>query len=132
MRSLLPLISPFILLFSPLGLLAQPSNSVPSNQTFSYVCSQENDQVLVELQNVQNWQSIIQWNCSKKTADVPAGSVKFSCEPQNEGVIAIITVTWLKGTDEQQQLAQWMQQFATQQDMFCSLAKTEIWGQFDQ
>jgi hypothetical protein len=125
----------FSLLMASSPLLRASSDTL--EKTFSEICRQGDNQVLVEARNVPAWKSIIEqngWTCDQNTADDPSGTLKFSCEPQSDSdtTLGLITVTWLEGEDEKQQLAQWMHQFATEQAMFCSLAKTEIWDQFDQ
>ncbi len=100
-----------------------------TDTSFSYTCRQEDNQILVEIKNVKNWKQIIEqddWTCTENTATKPIGQLTFSCEPQSDDILGIITVTWLNGQDQKRQMGQWMHQFVTDNKMSCSLSTTEI------
>ncbi len=121
------------ILLTPPALLAQLPDE--PDQLYSWVCLQGSDQILVEAKDDKAWKPMIEgtgWTCAEKTADVGVGTIKFTCEPINEDFLSLITVTWLNGQDEKRLMGQWTHQLATEQSMQCTLAKTELWGSFDQ
>ncbi len=99
------------------------------DQLISWTCIEGDKQIQVEVKNVPTWQAAIagdRWQCQQRIADVPPNALKFSCEPSTD-IIGILTITWLQGEDEQQQMGRWMHQFADQQNMVCQMAKVQLW-----
>lgn len=132
------------LIFFPLNLLAQSSwqlvaESNPSNlddlpddpeQMMSWKCSDQDSSILIEAKDDNIWKSIIDpnsWNCQPGLSDTSKGNLKFTCEPTQEGMISLVTITWLTGNDQTRQMGQWLHELADEHNMICSMAKVELW-----
>ncbi|MEA5511622.1 hypothetical protein VB715_17755 [Crocosphaera sp. UHCC 0190] len=130
------------LLFTSLNLSAQlRAESNPNNlddlpndpgQMLSWTCNYQEDGILVEAKNDKIWKDIIEkkdWNCQQGLSDTPTGTLKFTCEPTDDGIISLLTITWLQGTDENRLMGQWIHQFADEYNMICRMAKVDFWDQ---
>lgn len=132
------------LIFFPLNLLAQSSfqlvaESNPSSlddlpddpeQMMIWKCSDQDSSILVEAKNDNIWKSVIDpnnWNCQPGLSDTSEGNLKFTCEPTEESMISLVTVTWLTGNDQTRQMGQWLHELADEHNMICSMAKVELW-----
>lgn len=99
-------------------------------QMTSWICSTPEDKVLVEAKNDNVWKSIVEqkkWNCQPGLSATSKGNLKFTCEPSEDGMISILTITWLTGRDQNQQMGRWIHKFADEYNMICSMAKVELW-----
>lgn len=100
-------------------------------QMISWTCGNQNNRVLVEAKNDNVWKSVIEqnnWTCQEGLSDTSTGALKFTCEPTDEQMISLLTVTWLTGNDQDKQMGQWLHQFADEHNMICRMAKVELWG----
>ena len=121
---------------SSLKVIAQ-SNSPNSDdgtdtldQMTSWICSTSEDKILVEAKNDNTWKSIVEqnkWNCQPGLSDTSKGNLKFTCEPSEDGIISLVTITWLTGSDQNQQMGRWIHELADEYNMICSMAKVELW-----
>lgn len=127
-KTLISLLTPLITLISNPLLLAQSLDI--KDPASSYICRKNSDRVLVEVKTINIWKNVIEqdgWTCTTGTSDIPPNQLKFSCETKSDDTLGIVTVTWLEGEDQQQQMGRWTHTLSNDYSLFCSLAKTELW-----
>ncbi|BAQ60646.1 hypothetical protein GM3708_1052 [Geminocystis sp. NIES-3708] len=104
-------------------------DDLPNNteQMKTWSCSQGNQEILVEVKMVTNWQQIMemetnQWQCQEQLINISDNAVQFSCE-SNENTINLITVTWIKGNEGKSSMKNWINTFENQ-SMACTIDQT--------
>jgi NADH dehydrogenase FAD-containing subunit len=104
-------------------------DDLPNNtdQMKTWSCNQENQQILVEVKMVKNWQEIMemetnQWQCQEQLVNIPDNAIQFSCE-SDENTINLITVTWIKGNEGKSLMKNWINTFENQ-SMACTVDRT--------
>ncbi|ACB50608.1 unknown [Crocosphaera subtropica ATCC 51142] len=144
LKSLILTKTTILLILSPLTLLAQSTSQLtaqnnPSNldelpniadQMNSWICSDQEDKILIEARDDSDWKLIIDpksWKCQSGVSENSPGNLKFTCEPIAGGNLSLLSVTWLSGNDQNQQMGKWIHELANEHSMSCSLAKVELW-----
>lgn len=112
--------------------IAQSPDDLPNDATQmkTWYCSQGNQEALVEVKMVNNWQPIIEGDsgqCVEQLVNIPDNAPQFSCE-SDDNQINLITVTWLKGDEGKTQMQNWMTAFQ-QQNMICMADQTNPFWQ---
>lgn len=104
-------------------------DDLPNNtdQMKTWSCSQGNQEILVEVKMVKNWQEIMemetnQWQCQEQLVKIPDNAVQFSCE-SDENTINLITVTWIKGNEGKSPMKNWINTLENQ-SMTCTFDRT--------
>ena len=98
-------------------------------QMTTWRCNQEDKEIVVEVKDVDIWQKMLKnegWQCQETLSVIPSGQEKFSCTPSKD--IGILTIFWVKGQGEKEQMKAWLDELRKNPGMVCYISSSnQFW-----